>query len=115
MIEIKFIYKRNSLSILPKDNKHYALSLLGNISWTSSDAQAYIDYTQKIKDGEYEDDIEIEVGQWSSGYILVYQKLKEAYVFENGVDNAPILLTLTLDEVIDFLTQLRDFLISVGK
>ena len=114
-IEFKYDAKFDSLDIISKEDKLSPLEQLSNFGWTSEDVQLHMDYTQKIKDGEYDDDIEIETGQWSLGYILVYYKLKEAYVFKNGLDEAPILLTLTLDELLDFLTQMRDFLISVGR
>jgi hypothetical protein len=120
MIELNFEYRSTSdfLSIIPKDKKYFEITRIGNRGWTSYSTQEDIDYTQKCKEGIYADefgDDTFYVGLENSTGIIMVTNADKAYLIDAFDDNKPTYLTLTFDELIEILTQMRDFLKSVGK
>lgn len=119
MIKINFEFdsKTKFLSIKPELEKYYDVWKISDDKWSSESVQYDIDNVKKAKAGTYKrDDGELgfNIGyEGSPGEIFVYNGEK-AWVLDAWKDVPPY-LELSFDELLDILTQMRDFLLSVGR
>ena len=118
-VEFEFDKKLDWLTPRPKDKKYIALEAIGNIGWTSDRVIEDLEWLEKCREGTFQTDDgqpSFCVGfENSPGIIYVGNNEETAELYDAyDHDKAPY-LSLTLDELKDFLTQMRDFLISVGR
>lgn len=119
-MEIEFIYdeKNNSLVIKPKEDNYRYLTMISNIDWTSNRATEDLNWAQRCKAGNFispDGDTFFICGfEGSSGEIEVSNNDKAYLVDSYDHEKEPYLI-MELDELIDFITQLRNFLITIGK
>ncbi|MCB9235963.1 MAG: hypothetical protein H6581_30225 [Bacteroidia bacterium] len=118
-MKIKFEYelKDNWLEIVV-ESPYEDLGMVSNRGWTSEIAQMAIEDTLKVKNGDFKDDetgddyFFFGIGDYVTGDILVHPLGVTVYMNKGGEEIPQF--TLTFDQLIDFLTQMRDYLQSVG-
>jgi len=120
MIELNFKYdeKVDSLDIYPKDKAYSHIAIIGNMGWTSDRVEEDLDWTQRCKEGTFKDEYgqtSFYVGFEGSPGIILVRNGDRAYLFDAYDNNLAPYLIFTFDELIEILTQMRDFLKSVGK
>lgn len=120
MIELEFEYdkKVDWLTPRPKDKKYIAIEAIGNRGWTSDRVIEDLEWLEQCRNGTFhtedKQDFFIVGFENSPGEIQVLNGDK-AYVLDAYDFDKDPYLELTFDELKDFLEQMRDFLISVGK
>lgn len=119
-MEVEFEYdkKVDYLSINIEDKKYKPIERISNFGWTSDRAAEDLDWAQRCKEGNF---ISPDGDNWfccgfegSPGIIEVGNNEKAYVVDAYDGDKDPYLI-MELDELIDFITQLKDYLVSIGK
>lgn len=116
-LRFEFDSKTEYLNIFFKTEKYISLCMISNWNWTSDRVIEDLDWAQQCKAGTFSDedgDTDYYVGfEGSPGYILVCNN-DQAYLYNQHKGGEPI-MTLDFDELIDLLTQMKDYLLSIGK
>ena len=120
MIKIQFNYdgETSLLSLHFPEDKYKPVSLITSTAWDSEGLEEDIANVLRCKAGTFVDengDDSFYIGYENSpGIILVFND-DRAYVFDGFGDRKEPFLILELDELLDILYQMRDFLKSIGK
>jgi hypothetical protein len=118
MIELQFKYSNEYLSIIPNDKQYSALTRISHRGWRSEFVEEDLEWTKQCKEGIFKDedgDTDFYIGlEGSLGEILV-RNGDRAYLFDAYKSGLEPYLIFTFDEVIEILTQMRDYLKSIGK
>lgn len=119
-MNINFKYNKETelLEISSSEQKYESISLISNWGWTSDRVIEDLEMLEQCRAGTYhtEDGQDtFYVGfENSPGIIMVGSDEDTAELYDaNTFDK--VYISLTLDELKDFLEQMRDFLISVGQ
>lgn len=122
MIQVDFEYDKDVdwLTPRPKEKKYVALESIGNRGWTSERVIEDLENVAKCKLGEYrnengDDNFAYMIGIENSPGEIAVANWGPAWVSDAWDSSKDHYLELSLDELEDFLLQMRDFLISVGK
>lgn len=114
--EFKYDITTKFVEIIPEEDKYKSLGNLGWMRWQSDIVKEDIELVKTCKVEKYktkEGFNSFEIGlENSPGRILVANN-GPAWVVD-GWDINKTYMTLELDEVLDFLYQLRDYLLSQG-
>jgi hypothetical protein len=120
MIELEFKYKeREDLLEIDAKNKDYTdIWRISNWGWTSDRVEEDLDWTQQCKEGTFKDEdgeTSFYVGFERSPATILVRNGDRAYLFDAYDNNLAPYLIFTFDELIEILTQMRDYLKSIGK
>lgn len=120
MIEMTFEYRKSGyFSISIKDKQYRAIERISNFNWTSDRVAEDIAWTKLCKEGTFKDEdgeTDFYVGfEGSPGIICVGNGEETAELYDAYDSDKPPYLSLTLDELLDVLQQMYDYLKSVGK
>ena len=120
MIKIQFNYdgETSLLSLHFPEDKYKPVSLITSTAWDSEGLEEDIEMVLRCKAGTFVDengDDSFYIGyEYSLGIIGVFND-DRAYVFGMYEERKEPYLILELDELLDILYQMRDFLKSIGK
>jgi hypothetical protein len=118
MIELQFKYSNEYLSIIPNDKKYSALERFSAKGWTSERVEEDLEYTKQCKDGIFKDEdgvTDFYIGCEGALADILIRNGDRAYLFHAYKSGLDPYLIFTLDEAIEILTQMRDYLKSIGK
>lgn len=118
-MEVNFEFDKNTgyLRMFFKPEKYIPISRISNWNWTSDRVIEDLDWAQQCKAGTFSgEDGEIDycVGFEGSPGIIIVRNDDQAYLCDQ-YDGGNTIMTLDFDELIDLLTQMRDYLLSIGK
>jgi hypothetical protein len=106
------------LSIRPKEEKYKKIGLISNRGWTSDRAAEDLGWAQRCKEGSF---ISLDGDDWfccgfeGSPGIIEVENGDKAYVVDAYESKGKPYLVLELDELIDFIIQLKNYLVSIEK
>jgi hypothetical protein len=118
MIELQFEHRNDCLKIIPQDKKYSTLARISARGWITERVEEDLEWTIQCKEGTFKDeDGETDFFSGCEGALaeILVRNGDRAYLVDSRDGELDPYLIFTFDELIEILTQMRDYLKSIGK